>query len=233
MTDSIGPGLDAGEAAPDESGMDVGTAVESAFDDWDEREHGISESARTVWGPELKKVADHEGTNVRDGINALVSSHINKRYGSPEIKRQAIGADIDAYQINPLPTEAAPQAVEHITPVADTGHVIETEGQANAAIQTFVATNPIAQDGEIQERMISVAQDMRQRGFQPDLTTMLHHAVQGDPRFNEQVRQAQQADEVARAKAANVQISGGGNSTVAGLSKPTDIGDILDELVPR
>ena len=223
----IGPGPS--EAPPDESGMDVETAVESAFNDWDEKEHGISEASRTEWGPELKKIADHEGTNVRDGINTLVASHINKRYGNNEIKRQAIGADIDAYQINALPTaEAAPQGVNH--GFTDTGPVIQNEEQAHTAIQDFVAANPAAQDAAIQERMIEVASDMRAQGYEPHLGTMFQHAVQADPRFNEGVRRAQQNDEVARAKAASVQVTGGGNS-IGAAPKSDDIGAILNELI--
>ena len=110
--------------------------------------------------------------------------------------------------------------------------IIENEGQANAAIQTFVAANPIAQDGEIQERMISVAQDMRAQGYQPRLDVMLSHAVQNDPRYSEQARRSQEDAQVSRAKSANVQISGGGNSP-SGAGQSADVGDILDELVPR
>ena len=230
----IGPSLsEHGEAAPDESGMDVETAAASAYDTWDEKEHGISEADRTEWGPELKKVADHEGTNVRDGINVLVSSHINKRYGSPEIKRQALGADIDAYQINPMPSaEAAPQVFDHGNAGSETGQVIENEAQASVAVQDFVAANPIAQDPTIQEIMVDVAQDMRRQGFQPRLDAVLHHALQADPRYNDQAKQAQEANQVARARAANVQVSGAGNSTTA-AGQSADVGDILDELVPR
>ena len=234
MTDNPNPGgFEGDQGASDASGMTPTDAAESAFDDWDEQQHGISESARTVWGPELKKVADHEGTNVRDGINTLVSSHINKRYGTPDIKRQALGADIDAYQINPMPTvEAEPQAFDHGNPVAETGQVFENEGQAQAAIEDFVAANPVAADPTIQDLMVDVAQDMRRQGYQPRLDAVLHHAMQNDPRFSEQARQAHDADQVARARAADVQVSGGARSTGAGVQS-SDVGDILDELVPR
>ena len=230
----IGPSLsEHGEAAPDESGMDVSSAVESAYDSWDEREHGISESARTVWGPELKKIADHEGTDVRNGINTLVSTHIAKRHGTNEAKRQALGAEIDFYQINPMPTaEAAPEAVDHGNAVADTGQVIETEEQAHAAIADFVKANPAVQDAAIQESMVEVAAEMQAQGYAPRLDAMLAYAVARDPRYSEQARQAHDADQVARARAANVQISGGGNSTSA-AGQSADVGAILDELVPR
>ena len=230
----IGPGQqEVVEAASDATGMSVDDAVTSAFDDWDTKEHGISESDRVQWGPELQKVATQEGTNVRDGINTLVSSHINKRYGSPEIKRLALGADIDTYQINALPTaEAAPEAVDHGSAMAETGQVIQNEEQASAVIQDFVTANPVAADPQIQELMVDVATDMRAKGYQPRLDAVLHHALQADPRFSEQARQASDADQVGRARAANVQVSGSGNSTsVAGQT--TDVGAILDELVPR
>ena len=229
MTDNPNPGgYEGDQGASDDSGMTPTDAATSAFNDWDEQTHGISEASRTEWGPELKKVADHEGTNVRDGINTLVSSHINKRYGSPEIKRQALGADIDAYQINPMPTaDAAPQAVDHVNPEADTGAVPSMDD-----IQGFIQANPIADDAAIHASMIEVAADMRRQGYAPDLSTMLNHAIKNDPRYNEQARQAHDADQVARAKAGSVQISGGGNSTSA-ASQSADVGDILDELVPR
>ena len=218
-----------GESASDDTGMTPADAVESAYDSWDEQAHGISEASRQTWGPELKKMADHEGTNVRDGVNALVSSHINKRYGSPEIKRQALGAEIDAYQIYPVPeAEAAPQAADH--GFTDTGQSIQNEEQAHAAIQDFVAANPAAQDAAIQERMIEVAGEMQRQGFQPHLGTMYQHAVAQDPRFNDQARRAQQDDQVARAKAASVQVSGGANSA-GSVNASDEIDDIIREMV--
>ena len=235
---NIGPGLhDAGEAASDPDwdspedgkGMTPDDATESAFNDWDEKTHGISEASRTEWGPELKKVADLENTNVRDGINGLVQQHIAKRHGSPETKRQALGQEIDFYQINPMPTaEAAPQADGVSYP--GTGQVIQTEEHAGAVIQDFVAQNPIAQDGEIQEAMISVAQDMRAKGYAPNLDVMLQHAVAQDPRYSEQARHAQDADQVARAKAASVQVSGGANSA-GSVNASDEIDDIIREMV--
>ena len=226
----IGPApFEHGEAATDESGMTVDDAVASSYDAWDETEHGISESARTVWGPELKKIADHEGTNVRDGINTLVSTHINKRYGSPEIKRQALGVDIDAYQINPMPTaEPAPQADGLSDP--GTGQVIQTEEQGTAVIQDFMQANPIAQDAQIQESMISVAADMKRQGYAPHLPTMFMHAVQNDPRYSEQAQLARDADHLERARAASVQVSGAGSTAPSGTTD--DIGGILDEMIP-
>ena len=238
----IGPGLGAGEApsdadwnsSDDGKGMTLDDATESTYNDWDEQQHGISEASRTVWGPELKKMADHEGTNVRDGVNALVSSHINKRYGAPEIKRQAILTDIDAYQINAVPTvEAAPQY--DATGDADFGQPsqpILDQAQANEAVSDFVQSNPVAGDPSIQAAMISVAEDMVRQGHTPHLPTMLQHAVKGDPRYSQAAAQAQEADQVARAKAANVQVSGGGKSTGA-AGQSSDVGDILDELVPH
>ena len=220
------------QGASDDQGMTPTDAVESAFNDWDTQEHGISEASRREWGPQLKQVADHEGTDVRNGINALVASHINKRYGSPEIKRQALGADIDAYQINPMPTaEAAPQP-DAVSDTGGGGQAFLNEEQAAMGIQDFVAQNPLAADGEIQERMISVAADMRTQGFAPSLSVMFQHAVAQDPRYSEQARETADADQVARARAASVQVTGGGRSTGAG-GQSSDVGDILDELVPR
>ena len=78
--------------------------------------------------------------------------------------------------------------------------------------------------------MIEIASDMQRQGFQPHLPTMLQHAVARDPRYSEAAKQAQEADQVARAKAANVQISGGGASTGA-TGKSDEIGDIIGEMV--
>ncbi len=80
--------------------------------------------------------------------------------------------------------------------------------------------------------MIEVAEDMQRKGHAPHLGTMFSVAVQAGPRFNEGVKRAQQADQVEKAKAASVQVSGGGNSTSA-AGKSADVGDILDELVLR
>lgn len=227
MTDNPNPGSSEGEAASDETGQTVQDAAEASYDAWDTQEHGISESDRTSWGPELQKVAGQEGTTVKTGVDRLVSAHIAKRYGSPEAKRQALGEEIDFYQINPMPT-AAPQA-DGVSNLG-TGQVIETEAQAEPIIQEFMQANPIAQDGEIQERMIAVAKDMRTQGYQPRLDVMLQHAVQNDPRYSEAARQAQEADQVARAKAASVQVSGAGSTAPSGTTN--DIDGILDEMIP-
>ena len=91
--------------------------------------------------------------------------------------------------------------------------------------------NPAASDPAIQQAMIGIAEDMRRQGHTPHLPTMLQHAVQGDPRFNEGVRRSQEQDEVARARSASVQVSGGGSTAPKGTTD--DIGDILDQMIPR
>ena len=211
------------EAPHDNSGMSVGDAVESAYNDWDTKANGISESERTTWGPELQKLAVHEGTSVRHGINSLVSAHINKRYGTAEAKRHALAAEIDAYSINPMPQPAAPD--EFGAPVNGPPQQGMSEEQASDAVHEFVQANPVADDPAIQGAMLDVAADMQRQGYAPHLPTMLQHALGSDPRYSESARQAQEDDHLARAKAAGGQVSGGGNVT------PNTASDDLDSII--
>ena len=217
------------EAPSTDSGMSVEDAVASSYDSWDQKTHGISETERTTWGPELQKLAAHEGTSVVHGINSLVSAHINKRHGSPEAKRQALAAEIDAYQINPMPQPAAPD--EFAAPVTEQPqHHPLTEDEASNAVQDFLGANPIANDPAVQDHMLRVAGEMQRQGYAPHLPTMLEHAIAADPRYSESARQAQEAGQVARAKAASVQVSGGGN--VSPNQATDDLASIINELTP-
>ena len=240
MADNIGGGgigehvSTRDERPPDESGMSVEDAATSAYDDHDRAENGISEGERAPLGKWLKYNADYAGTTVRDGLTNLVDTASVLRNGSQAEKRAMLGHVIDEHQISPEPTaEAAPQYGATGDP--DMGlpsRPILDPQQANDAVAEFVQANPVAADPNIQQAMIAVAEDMQRKGHAPHLGTMFSVAVQGDPRFNEGVRRAQQDDEVARAKAASVQVTGGGNSTGA-AGKSSDVGDILDELIPR
>ena len=238
----IGPGLGAGEApsdvdwnsSEDGKGMTVDDALTSAYDDDDRSQNGIAEGERETMGKWLKSNADHVGTTVRDGLVNLVDTATVLRNGSQDQKRQMLGHLIDNHNVRPEPTaEAAPQYDATGDPdMAQPLRPILDQQQANAAVSDFVQSNPVAGDPSIQAAMISVAEDMVRQGHTPHLPTMLQHAVQGDPRYSQAAAQAQEADQVARAKAANVQVSGGGKSTGA-AGQSSDVGDILDELVPR
>ena len=222
----IGPALSERAEAPSDpdwndqsdpmngKGMTPDDAAESAFDDWDEQEHGISEAGRRAWGPELQRIAAHEGTNVRDGINTLVHQHISKRYGSQSHRRDAVGAEMDFYEIHPPPeTPATPPQV-----VDEFGDLVG-QPEAHPFEDEFLAANPIARDPQVHAGMIRVAEDMVRQNFRPDLDTMLRVTLE-------------QADaEVKRAKAASVQVSGAGN--VSPQVQSDDVGAILDELIPR
>ena len=151
------------EAPSTDAGMSVGDATESAYNDWDTKENGISEAERSAWGPELQKLAVHEGTSVRHGINSLVSAHINKRYGTPEAKQLALAAEIDAYQINPMPQPAAPD--EFAAPVNEQQQEGMSEDQASHAVHDFVRANPVADDPQIQSSMLQVARRHAATGF--------------------------------------------------------------------
>lgn len=228
------PGGYAGEAPPDDSGMSVEDAATSAYDDHDRAENGIAEGEREPMEKWLKYNADYAGTTVRDGLVNLVDTASVLRNGSQAEKRAMLGHVIDEHQISPEPTaEAAPQYVATGDP--DMGlpsRPILDPQQANDAVADFVQANPVAGDPAIQQAMIEVAEDMQRKGHAPHLGTMISVAVQADPRFNERVKRDQEDAQVEKAKAASVQVSGGGNSTSA-AGKSADVGDILDELVPR
>lgn len=242
MADNPNPGGGAGgigehvgdrAGQSDEAGMSVEDAATSAYDDHDRAENGIAEGERAPMGKWLKYNADYVGTTVRDGLESLVGTASALRNGSQQEKRAMLGHLIDEYQVSPEPTtEAAPPYDE--TGDADFGQPLTPildQQQANEAVSDFVAQNPAAGDPAIQQAMILVAEDMQSKGHTPHLPTMLHQAIQGDPRFNEGVRRSQEQDDVARAKAASVQVSGGGSTAPKGTTD--DIGDILDQMIPR
>ena len=144
MTDSIGPGLDAGEAAPDETGMSVEAAATSAYDDHDRAENGIAGGERETMGKLLKTNAYYAGTTVRDGLTSLVATASALRNGSQQEKRQMLGHLIDEHQISPEPTtEAAPQL--DATGDADFGQPLQPildQQQANEAVSGFCGGEP-------------------------------------------------------------------------------------------
>ena len=216
-----------------ESGMSVEDAATSAYDDYDRGENGIAEGEREPMGKWLKSNADHVGTTVRDGLVNLVDTATVLRNGSQDQKRQMLGHLIDNHNVRPEPTaEAAPQYDATGDPdMAQPLRPILDQAQANEAVSDFVQANPVASDPSIQQAMISVAEDMVRQGHTPHLPTMLEHAVNGDPRYSQAAAQAKEADHLKRAKAASVGVSGGGN-TASAAGKSSDVGDILDELVP-
>ena len=126
----------------------------------------------------------------------------------------AVGAEMDFYQISPPPETPAPPP-----PVVDEFGDLVGQPEDQSPENEFLNANPIARDPHIHAAMLHVAEDMVRQGYPPDLQTMLRVAIE------------QEGEQVKRAKAASVQVSGAGNVTPSGGS--ADIGDILDELVPR
>ena len=233
MAENINPNPVEADAAPDESGMSVADAVESAYNDWDGAEHGISEGERKDVGGYLKFHADHAGTDVKTGLGALVETAAVLRNGSQEDKRGMLGHLADTYNITPMPSAEAPTQThdEFGDPVEQTQQTpLATEAEATVAIDEFIRANPIVEDEAIMGRMIEVAADMQRQGYAPHLPTMLQHALAADPRYSDSVRQEQEQSHLARAKQGTGQVTGGGSvSPSRGTSD--DVSDILNELI--
>ena len=219
-----------GEAASDEAGMSIEDAVTSSYDDFDRAENGIAEGERSDMGRWLKGHADHVGLSVEDGLKSVIGPAAVLHNGSLQQKRELLGSMIDEFQIHPEPSAETAQQYDEFgdavggASMQGAGQVIQTAEQAAPFVQQFIAQNPAAQDPAIQGVMLAVAEDMRWKGYQPDLPTMLYHALAS--------QQAQDAETVARAKAADVQVSGGGRSGPTG-SQSDDIGDIIGSQLPR
>ncbi len=229
-----------GEEQSDASGQTVDDAVESAYDTWDEGQHGIAEGDRVPMGQWLQRHARDAGTTVKGGLESLVATTAVLRGGDQEQKRQMIGHLVDQYGIrerpgaeNPAPAidefgdPAAQYPQESVTPYA--ASVGEIVGADPAAVGQFLAANPIARDPQIQVAMVEVAQEMLRQGLQPDGQTMLSVAIdQVGPR---EPQQAQDARHVAQARAASGQVSGSGNSAANQASD--DLDAVLNELTPQ
>ena len=228
-----GGAIQGGEAPSDQSGMTTDDAAESAFDDWDRSEHGIAEGERQGMGGWLKSHADYAGTTVREGLESLVTTAAVLRNGDQGAKREMLGFLVDNYDVRGVPGDdaPAPQFDEFGVPVGQNMQPALTEDQAASTVAQFVAANPVCEDEAIASTMIAVAADMRRQGLVANLPTMLHHALAADPRYSQEARASQESSHAARAKAAAVQVSGGANFTPSGGGD--DVGDILDELVPR
>ena len=217
-------------ADKDGAGMNVEDAVADAYDSWGRDAHGISEAEREPMGKWLQGHANHIGLSVKDGLASVIQPAAVLHNGSQQQKRELLGTMIDEFDIRTIPTAEAARYDEFGdpaggAPMQGSGQTIRSEEQAAPVVQAFVAANPAAQDAAVQERMIEVAQDMQRQGYQPDLGTMLYHALSS--------QQAQDAETVARAKAADVQVSGGGRSGPSGGSQSDDISDVLNEITPR
>ena len=222
-----------GEAASDDSGMSVEDAVTSAYDDHDRAENGIAEGERTQFGQHLKTHADAAGTTVIDGVNSLLAPAIALRTGDAETRRNVIGQLIDDYDIRPEPS-AVPAHDEFGDPLAAAAPV-------NREVQTFLHENPlIANDPALQDSMLNISYEASARGENFNLEGLAYMAMARDPRFAGEVRQhqeqqaqAKEADHVAKAKAANVQVSGSGHSAPTGSGQSDDIDDIIGSQIPR
>ena len=224
----IFPGADADVTTAE--GMSVDDAVASAYDDHDRAHNGIAEGERESVGKYLKGHADAVGVSVIDGLTSLIEPAVTLRHGSMKDKRALLGHIVDNYGIEDVPTVQS-QAPEYGPPAAGAdGQPIITEAEAEATVAQFISANPIAQDEQIQDFMIHVVGDMRSRGYQPDLAQAYEIAVANHPHYSAQAQGARQADEVARARAASVQVSGAGSSSPNQTSD--DVGDIINELTP-
>ena len=223
--------IQGGEAASDSSGMTPDDAASSAYDDWDRGHNGIAEGERENVGQFLKSHADSAGVPVIGGLNSLIEPAVTLRHGDMTAKREVIGSLIDEYGVHPIPeAEAAPVPAEYGEPALGAeGQPVATGEQAVEAIEQFAQANPIARDQRIQDHMTFIAHDMRRQGFQPTLEAVYQHAVNADPRYSPQARQAQEAQEVAQAKAASVQVSGGGRSAPSNPDASDDLDDIIRE----
>lgn len=221
--------IQGGEDASDSSGQTVDDAVEGAYDSWDAREHGISEGWRKPVGQWLQGHAREAGTTIETGLQSLVQTAGVLRSGDQAAKREMLGFLVDQYGVQDIPM-AQDQPIAYGPPaVGEAGQPV-TEAEGMAVVEQFVAANPAAQDGRIQESMIHVIDDMRRQGFQPNLAQAFEIAVGNDVRYSPAARQAQQADEVSRAKAASVQVSGSGSSSPNQTSD--DLSSLINELMP-
>ena len=214
---------------PEDVSNEIGPSIEDAIvENYDAQERavdGIAEGEREEIGQYLKMHADSVGVSVRDGLDSVIGPAID--LGSGDIKKQRAVIDglIDHYNVHPVP-EAAPAAAEYAQPIA-------TEEQAEAAIQTFTQANPLAGDPQVLATMVDVAADMRRQGYQPSLQAVYQHAVNADPRYSQQARQVQETRQVEQAKAASVQVSGGGRSAPSSSSPSDDLDNIIREQFGR
>ena len=182
-------------------------------------------------GQYLKYHADAAGTTVINGLNSLIEPAITLRHGSQDDKRKLLGDIVDNYEVREVPASAQAQPVEYGPPASGPGgQPVTTEAEGMAIVDRFVSENPIAQDDVIRSYMVDIVHDMRAQGYQPDLGPALEIAVSYHPRYNGQAQAAQQADEVARAREASVQVSGAGSSSPNQTSD--DVADIINELTP-
>ena len=217
----------AAEDVSNDDGMSIEDAASSSYDDHERATDGIAEGERENLGKYLKSHADAVWTTVIDGLNSLLEPAVALHTGDMTAKSKVIGDLIDAHNIHPLPeAEPAPVDTEYGQPaLGDEGQTIATEEQAVAVIEQFAQANPIMRDERIQDHMRFIAHDMRRQGFQPTLEACFHHAVNSDPRYSPQARQAQEAQHIEQAKQASVQISGGANMT------PNSVSDDLDDII--
>ena len=205
-------------------------ATSSAYDDWDRGQNGIAEGERESIGKYLKYHADSAGTTVINGLNNLIEPAVTLRHGSQHQKRALLGHIVDEYGIQDIPM-AQDQPVAYGPPaVGEAGQPVISEAEGMAVVGDFISQNPIAADELIQDHMIYIIGDMRRQGYQPDLGRALEIAIQHHPRYSDAARQEQQAGEVARARAASVQVSGSGSSAANQTSD--DLSDIINEATP-
>ena len=220
-----------GEASSDKDGMNVTDAVISSFDDSERAVDGIAQGERQKVGRWLKGHADAVGTDVVTGVNSLLQPAIALRHGTMETKRQVVAKLIDDYGVAP---ESGPAVDEFGDPIQ------HPQGDPHAnEVGAFMQGNPLfANDAQLQASMVNISQEMAARGEHFDMEALALEAASRDPRFAQEMvsmkqrsARANEDDNVQKAKAANVQVSGAGSSQPSGASD--DAGDILDEIVPK
>ena len=215
----------------DGAGMTPDDAAATAYDDHDRHHNGIAEGEREPMGKWLQGHADHIGLSVEDGLKSVIGPAAILHNGSLAQKRELLGSMIDEFQIHPEPSAETTAQYDEFgdlvggAPMQSAGQVIQTAEQAAPVVQQFLAANPAAQDGQVQERMLAVAEDMKRQGFQPDLPTMLYWAVEGQHQAD--------AAQLSRAKSANVQVSGSGRSGPTGGDQSDDLHAIIHGLTPQ
>ena len=207
----------------DGKGMSPDDATASAYDDWDEGQHGISEGNRVAIGQHLKYHADAAGVSVVDGLDALIAPAVTLRHGSQQEKRQLLGHVIDDYNVQDVPAVQS-QAIDYGGADGQPG---VSEGQAvaavDAAVAQFISANPAARDEQIQSDMTNIVQDMWQQGYRPGAQQALGEALQ--------IAIEHQAEQVGRARAAGGQVSGASPASAANQASD-DLADIIGELTP-
>lgn len=225
------------------SAADSGNDALEAYEAWEEKsqraENGMTNREAAALGRKWAPYAERLGTTVAAGADALMGTEYAFRNGSQEEKRKMLGGWVDDYQVQPEPVMAPEGAAMYdmdgnLTPAGQ--HMAQQQQQvqhyagAVNAVQQFAEAR--TSDGQpmhpyfaaVYDDMTALARQDVQQGRQPQLADLYHRSVNA--------RMAQAAD-VQRAKAASVSVAGSGGPAPGAGGRSDDIGDILDDLVPK